>query len=90
MLKAVDDTKDQSYFLFATTKEQLNFIEFPLGINKRRNSCASTRLGLEIANKPDSQDICFVPDGDYAKVIKNYRPTAFKKGDFIHIKLKKI
>ncbi len=84
--KAVDEDKDQSYFLFATTNEQLNFLQFPLGSNtKEQTRKEAERLGLEVANKPDSQDICFVPNGNYAEVIRKYRPTAFREGDFIHI-----
>lgn len=85
--KAFDEGKDQSYFLFSTTNEQLDFLQFPLGSwPKEKTRAEAERLGLEIAGKPDSQDICFVPNGDYAKVIAKHRPSAFKKGDFIHIK----
>jgi tRNA-specific 2-thiouridylase len=91
LLKAVDDSKDQSYFLFATTKEQLEFLRFPLGSNnKEKTREEAHRLGLEVATKPDSQDICFVPNGDYAEVIKRHRPTAFKPGNLVHIETKKI
>jgi tRNA-specific 2-thiouridylase len=91
MHKAFDDSKDQSYFLFATTKDQLNFLRFPLGENtKEKTRLEAQRLGLEIASKPDSQDICFVPNGDYASVIKRYRPTAFKEGNLVHIESKKV
>jgi tRNA-uridine 2-sulfurtransferase len=91
MLKAVDDSKDQSYFLFATTKEQLEFLRFPLGSNtKEETRKEALRLGLEVASKPDSQDICFVPNGDYAAVIKRHRPTAFKQGNLVHIETKKV
>ncbi len=89
--KAVDDNKDQSYFLFATTQEQLEFLRFPLGGNtKEETRKEAERLGLEVANKPDSQDICFVPNGDYASVIRRHRPSAFKEGEFIHIETKKV
>ncbi len=89
--KAIDDDKDQSYFLFTTTKEQLDFLRFPLGSNtKEQTRKEAEKLGLAIANKPDSQDICFVPNGDYAAVIKRHRPTAFKEGNLIHIENKKI
>ncbi len=89
--KALDDNKDQSYFLFATTKEQLDFLRFPLGENtKDETRKEAERLGLEVANKPDSQDICFVPNGDYAAVIRRVRPTAFKEGNLIHIETKKV
>jgi tRNA-specific 2-thiouridylase len=88
--KAIDEDKDQSYFLFATTFKQLDFLRFPLGNNNKEfTRQEAQRFGLEIANKPDSQDICFVPNGDYASVIKKYRPQAFKKGDFLHIKTQK-
>jgi tRNA-specific 2-thiouridylase len=89
--KAVDEKKDQSYFLFATTGEQLDFLRFPLGSMKKDEvRKTAENLGLKIANKPDSQDICFVPDGDYAKVIRQVRPTAFRAGEIIHIETKKI
>ena len=91
LLKAFDDSKDQSYFLFATTKEQLDFLRFPLGKNtKEETRKQAQRLGLEIANKPDSQDICFVPNGDYAAVIRRHRPTAFREGNLVHIETKKV
>ena len=91
LLKAFDDSKDQSYFLFATTQEQLDFLRFPLGKNtKGETRKQAQRLGLEIANKPDSQDICFVPNGDYAAVIRRHRPTAFREGNLIHIETKKV
>jgi tRNA-specific 2-thiouridylase len=85
--KAINQQKDQSYFLFATTQTQLDFLRFPIGENsKEQTRKEAQRFGLEIADKPDSQDICFVPDGNYAEVIKKYRPEAFKQGNFIHIK----
>lgn len=84
--KAIDPSKDQSYFLFATTAEQLDFLRFPLGsLTKAETRNHAQRLGLEIADKPDSQDICFVPGGDYSSVIAKIRPTAFKKGEIIDI-----
>lgn len=89
MQKAVDEGKDQSYFLFATTKEQLDFLRFPLGgFKKEYTRQLAEKYGLDVANKPDSQDICFVPGGDYASVIKKYRPEAFKKGDLLHFDTK--
>lgn len=89
MQKAVDEGKDQSYFLFATTKEQLDFLRFPLGgFKKEYTRQLAEKYGLDIANKPDSQDICFVPGGDYAAVIKKYRPEAFKQGDLLHFETK--
>ncbi|OFW80504.1 MAG: tRNA 2-thiouridine(34) synthase MnmA [Alphaproteobacteria bacterium RIFCSPLOWO2_01_FULL_40_26] len=89
--KAFDNDKDQSYFLFATTKDQLEFLRFPLGTNtKEQTRKEAHRFGLEVATKPDSQDICFVPNGDYADVIRRYRPNAFKRGKLIHIESKEI
>lgn len=89
--KAVDENKDQSYFLFATTQEQLDFIRFPLGgMRKEETRKMAEKYGLEVANKPDSQDICFVPGGDYAAVIKRMRPTAFKSGELVHIATNKV
>jgi tRNA-specific 2-thiouridylase len=91
LLKGIDDNKDQSYFLFSTSAEQLDFLYFPLGsMTKEETRKHAIRLGLEIANKPDSQDICFVPNGDYSKVIAKLRPTAFKKGEIIHIKTNQV
>lgn len=84
--KAFDDTKDQSYFLFATTQQQLDFLRFPLGgLTKEFTRELAHNFAIEVANKPDSQDICFVPNGDYASVIKRHRPEAFKVGNFVHI-----
>ncbi len=84
--RAHDDGKDQSYFLFATTQEQLDFLRFPLGgWSKDVTREHAERLGLTNANKPDSQDICFVPHGDYAKVVKKMRPEAQKAGKIVHI-----
>ena len=82
MYKAVDDNRDQSYFLFGTTREQLNYLRFPLGVMKKDETRKiAKRLGLNVADKPDSQDICFVPNGDYSSVIKKYRPDSFQKGN---------
>ena len=87
MYRAADLTRDQSYFLFATTQEQLNFLRFPLGnIQKDETRQIAIKLNLNVANKPDSQDICFVPNGNYASVIKKYKPTSFKQGDILDIK----
>ena len=84
--KASDLSKDQSYFLFSTTKEQLEYIRFPLGeYNKAYTRQLAKDMGLEIADKPDSQDICFVPGGDYRSVITKLRPNAIKKGHIVHI-----
>ena len=86
MLRAVDDTKDQSYFLFTTTQEQLDFLRFPLGgWTKDITRGHATRFGLINAEKPDSQDICFVPNGDYAGIVKKMRPAAGAPGDIVHI-----
>jgi tRNA-specific 2-thiouridylase len=87
MYRAADLTRDQSYFLFTTTKEQLNFLRFPLGtMNKKETRKIASELNLNVANKPDSQDICFVPNGNYASVIKKYRSESFKEGDILDIK----
>lgn len=84
--RAVDPLKDQSYFLFATTQEQLDYLRFPLGgWTKDVTRKEAERLGLVNADKPDSQDICFVPNGDYADVVRKVRPEADKKGDIVHI-----
>ena len=87
MYRANDLKRDQSYFLFSTTQEQLNFLRFPLGeIKKQETRKIASELKLNVADKPDSQDICFVPNGDYASVIKKYIPESFKKGDILDIK----
>ena len=84
--RAHDAVKDQSYFLFATTQEQLDFLRFPLGgWDKDITRSHAERFGLLNADKPDSQDICFVPHGDYAKVVKKMRPFAENPGDIIHV-----
>jgi tRNA-uridine 2-sulfurtransferase len=86
MHRAVDVTKDQSYFLFATTQEQLNFLRFPLGgWTKDITRDHALRLGLITAQKPDSQDICFVPNGDYAAVVTKIKPEAEKPGLIHHV-----
>ena len=84
--RAVDEDKDQSYFLFATTQEQLEFLRFPLGgWTKEKTREEARQLGLLVCDKPDSQDICFVPNGDYAAVVKKIRPEAGTPGDIVHI-----
>ena len=84
--RGVDALKDQSYFLFATTQKQLDYLRFPLGgWTKDKTREEAERLGLLNADKPDSQDICFVPNGDYAEVVRQVRPEAQKKGDIVHI-----
>ncbi len=86
MYRATDLKRDQSYFLFNTTQEQLNFLRFPLGgIEKEETRKIALELNLNVADKPDSQDICFVPNGDYASVIKKYKPESFKQGNIMNI-----
>ncbi len=82
MYRAIDENRDQSYFLFETTREQLNFLRFPLGgLLKSETREIAKQLNLNVADKPDSQDICFVPNGDYVSVIEKFRPDSFKKGN---------
>ena len=82
MYKAIDDNRDQSYFLFNTTREQLNYLRFPLGgLMKNETRNIAKKLNLNVADKPDSQDICFVPNSDYSSVIRKYRPDSFQKGN---------
>ena len=91
MYRAKDFSRDQSYFLFSTTQEQLNFLRFPLGdIEKTETRNIAKKLNLNVAEKPDSQDICFVPNGDYSSVIKKFRPESFNPGKIIDIKGKVI
>ena len=91
MYRAKDHNRDQSYFLFSTTQEQLNFLRFPLGeIDKSETRFIAKKLNLNVAEKPDSQDICFVPNGDYSSVIKKFRPESFKKGKIIDLNGKEI
>ena len=81
MYRAKDREKDQSYFLFNISQEQLNYLRFPLGnLTKDRTREIANELKLNVADKPDSQDICFVPNGDYASVIRKFRPDSFKSG----------
>ena len=82
--RAADPARDQSYFLFATTREQLEFLRFPLGhLPKDRVRDIARAIGLPVAAKPDSQDICFVPDGDYARVVEKVRPDAVRPGEIV-------
>jgi tRNA-specific 2-thiouridylase len=82
MYKAVDENRDQSYFLFNTSREQLNYLRFPLGgMLKNETREIAKKLELNVAEKPDSQDICFVPNGNYVSVIQKFRPDALKKGN---------
>ena len=84
--RAYDGGKDQSYFLFATTREQLDFLRFPLGhMDKTETRRLAVELGLNVAAKPDSQDICFVPTGKYTDVIEKIRPEAAKPGEIVHM-----
>ncbi|MEM1374881.1 MAG: tRNA 2-thiouridine(34) synthase MnmA [Pseudomonadota bacterium] len=84
--RAADPVRDQSYFLFSTTSEQLDFLRFPLGhlASKAETRDLALKHGLPVADKPDSQDICFVPNGDYAAVIEKLRPGAADPGDIVH------
>jgi tRNA-specific 2-thiouridylase len=84
--RAIDPARDQSYFLFATTKQQLDFLRFPLGgLEKPVVREIAREVGLGVAAKPDSQDICFVPDGDYASLVRKLRPDADDQGEIVHI-----
>jgi tRNA-specific 2-thiouridylase len=84
---AADANRDQSYFLFSTTPEQLGFLRFPLGHLASKNDTRklAVKYDLAVADKPDSQDICFVPDGDYASVIEKLHPGAAEPGDIEHV-----
>ena len=91
MYRAKDSNRDQSYFLFSTTQEQIDYLRFPLGeIEKEETRKIANKLSLNVADKPDSQDICFVPNGDYSSVIKKFRPESFKRGDIIDLNGKKL
>ena len=91
MYRAKDFSRDQSYFLFSTTQDQLDYLRFPLGdIEKMETRNIAKKLNLNVAEKPDSQDICFVPNGDYSSVIKKFRPESFNPGKIIDIKGKVI
>ena len=82
MYRAIDENRDQSYFLFSTTKDQLNYLRFPLGgMLKNETREIAKKLNLNVADKPDSQDICFVPNGDYSSVIQKFRPESLKRGN---------
>jgi len=86
MRKAVDHSRDQSYFLFATTQDQLDYLRFPLAdLEKPQVRGVAASLGLRIAAKPDSQDICFVPTGDYRTLIDRLRPQGREAGDIVHM-----
>lgn len=86
LFRAADANRDQSYFLYATTQDQLDLLRFPLGqIDKAQTRALAAELGLGIADKPDSQDICFVPNGRYADVIEKLKPGAARPGDIVHL-----
>ena len=81
LMRAVDARRDQSYFLFATTRDQLNYLRFPLGgLEKAETRAHAARFDLPVAVKPDSQDICFVPEGNYARIVEKLRPEAHDPG----------
>ena len=83
--RALDPARDQSYFLYGTTQEQLDYLRFPLGgLPKSEVREIAQAHGLSVAAKPDSQDICFVPDGDYAKIVKKMRPEGVRAGNIVH------
>jgi tRNA-uridine 2-sulfurtransferase len=91
LYRAKDANRDQSYFLFSTSQEQLDYLRFPLGeIEKSETRKIASKLKLNVADKPDSQDICFVPNGDYSSVIKKFRPESFKNGDILDLQGKKL
>jgi tRNA-uridine 2-sulfurtransferase len=84
--RGADPARDQSYFLFATTQAQLDFLRFPLGdLPKDETRRHAARLGLAVADKPDSQDICFVPDGNYARLVEKLRPEAIRPGEIVDL-----
>ena len=84
--RAADPSRDQSYFLFATTREQLDFLRFPLGgMPKTGVRAVAAGLGLKVADKPDSQDICFVPEGRYTTIVDRLRPHGAIPGDIVHL-----
>jgi tRNA-uridine 2-sulfurtransferase len=84
--RAADESRDQSYFLFATTRAQLDYLRFPLGgLPKSETRALAERFALPVAAKPDSQDICFVPDGNYAGIVRKLRPEGAAKGEIVHL-----
>lgn len=83
--RAIDPARDQSYFLYGTSEDQLDFLRFPLGgLPKPEVRRIAEEAGLRVAAKPDSQDICFVPDGDYAKIVRKVRPDGVEPGEIVH------
>lgn len=86
LFRAADEGRDQSYFLYATTQEQLDLLRFPLGgLDKAQTRALAAEFGLAIADKPDSQDICFVPNGRYAEMIERLKPGAARPGAIVHL-----
>ncbi len=86
LTRAADPERDQSYFLFGTTREQLAFLRFPLGdLRKEETRRIAAELGVPVAQKPDSQDICFVPSGRYAVIVEKLHPGAAEPGDIVHV-----
>ena len=86
MYRPIDTNRDQSYFLFNTTQEQLDYLRFPLGsLPKKETRNIAKNLNLQVANKPDSQDICFVPNGNYKSIVEKLRPESFKDGNIVDI-----
>jgi tRNA-specific 2-thiouridylase len=84
--RAADASRDQTYFLFATTRAQLDYLRFPLGgLPKTQVRELAAELGLRVAEKPDSQDICFVPNGKYQAVVEKLRPGAIEPGEIVHV-----
>ena len=84
--RAIDESRDQSYFLFTTSKKELSLLRFPLGgLRKTSTRKLAQAFGLRVADKPDSQDICFVPNGKYGDIIERLRPGAVKPGDIVHV-----
>src|SRR5213080_458308 len=87
LLCAADADRDQSYFLFATTREQLDYLRFPLGdLTKPQVRELARRFGLNVADKQDSQDICFVPTGRYTDIVGRLKPNALEPGDIVDLK----
>jgi tRNA-specific 2-thiouridylase len=85
--RAADDSKDQSYFLFATSREQLSYLRFPLGgMAKREVRALAAELGIAVAGKPDSQDICFVPEGKYSNIVQKLKPDAARPGEIVDLR----
>ena len=86
LYRPIDSDKDQSYFLFATTQEQIDYVRFPLGsLSKAETRTLAQEMGLVVADKAESQDICFVPQGKYSDIISKLRPEAANGGDIVHI-----